>query len=142
MVTLWRLCLVPVLLFAMQLDASAARSSKRGKHPVAHHAATLAIAQIRPGPGADAALSLEAANRLEDGSARARAHRGNRHQPKSPASELPDALLVAPNPQTAPVLAALGLPVIDDVLPIAVLNPGRSRDSASIGIEAVAFGIR
>ena len=131
MALLWRLCLIPVLIVAMQLDASAARLSKRGKHHAAHRAGTLAVKQIRPGLAANAALSLEAADQLQ---LRPRGHRGNR--PGSADRELPGALLVAPNPHTAPVLADLGIPVIDGVPPVAVLYPGQDRTGDRAVFEA------
>lgn len=126
---LWRLCLVPVLIVAMQLDASAARLSKRGKDHAAHRGGSLVVTQIQPGRAANAALSLEAADQLQ---LRPRGHRGNRHRLGLGNRELPGALLVAPNPHTAPVLAELGIPAIDGVPPIAVLYPdhGRTGDRA------------
>lgn len=133
MALLWRLCLVPVLIVAMQLDASAARLSKRGKHHVAHRAGTLVMKQIRPGLAANAALSLEAADQLQ---LRPRGHRGSRHRLGSADRELPGALLVAPNPRTVPVLADLGIPVIDGVPPIAVLYPGHDRTGDRAVFEA------
>jgi hypothetical protein len=130
---LWRLCLVPILIVAMQLDASAARLSKRGKPHAAHRAGSLAVKQIRPGLAANAILSLEAADQLQ---LRPRGHRGSRHRLGSADRELPGALLVAPNPHTAPVLAELGIPAIDGVPPIAVLNPGHDRTGDRAVFEA------
>ena len=133
MAILWRLCLVPILIVAMQLDASAARLSKRGKHHVAHRAGSLVVKQIRPGLAANAVLSLEAADQLQ---LRPRGHRASRHRLGSADRELPGALLVAPNAHSAPVLAELGIPAIDGVPPIAVLYPGHDRTSDRAVFEA------
>lgn len=133
MALLWRLCLVPILIVAMQLDASAAHLSKRGKHHVAHRAGALVVKQIQPGLAANAALSLEAADQLQ---LRPRGHRSNRHRLGLADRELPGALLVAPNPHTAPVLAELGIPAVDGVPPIAVLYPGHDRTGDRAIFEA------
>ena len=45
------------------------------------------------------------------------------------AASLPDALLVPPNAETTPLLAALGIPIIEDVPPIFILD-GRPRAAA------------
>jgi hypothetical protein len=50
-------------------------------------------------------------------------------------------LSVPPNPQTTPILVELGIPVIDTIPPIAILNPGNDRRSESEFLAAVT-GVR
>ncbi len=58
---------------------------------------------------------------------------------RSQFTKLPDALIMPPNPETASVLAAIGIPMIDDVPPIFILRNQQIGTSTS---EDPRFDIR